>query len=275
MSTRRIGPADYRVHPDAALDLKHIDTCADDALPPGEREAVEAETEALTKRLRDLQDLFYADGTHRLLIVFQAIDTGGKDGTIRRVFGRVNPAGVRVVPFKQPTAPELAHDYLWRVHPHVPGDGEWVLFNRSHYEDILITRVHGWVTPEEVTARQGHIRDFERMLTDTGTTIVKFLLHISNGEQKQRLQARIDEPDKNWKFSSGDLAERGLWDSYQLAFADALATTSRQHAPWYAIPADRKWQRDHIVAQIVVDAVESLDLHIPPGEPDIDKIHII
>ena len=195
-------------------------------------------------RLAELQDVLYAQGEHRLLVVLQAMDTGGKDGTIRHVFNEVDPIGVRMQSFKKPTERELAHDYLWRVHPHVPGDGEVVVFNRSHYEDVLVVRVHGWVDDATARRRFGHIRDFERLLVDEGTTIVKLFLHISEDEQRERLQARLDEPDKRWKFSTGDLAERKRWDDYQRVYTEAIQETSTEDAPWYVVPADRKWYRN-------------------------------
>jgi PPK2 family polyphosphate:nucleotide phosphotransferase len=216
----------------------------------------------------------HAQGRHRLLVVLQATDTGGKDGTIRHVFDGVNPSGVKVASFKKPTDVELAHDYLWRVHPHTPGDGEMVVFNRSHYEDVLVVRVHELVPEERWRRRYRHIREFERLLTDEGTTIVKLFLHISRAEQKERLQDRLDNPDKHWKFSVGDLAERARWHDYQAAYRDMLAETSTATVPWYVVPADRKWFRDLVVSEILVSTLESLDIDYPPADEDLDGIVI-
>jgi PPK2 family polyphosphate:nucleotide phosphotransferase len=225
-----------------------------------------------SKRLEELQEILWAARGHRLLVVLQAVDTGGKDGTIRTVFEGVNPAGVRVASFKQPTPPELAHDYLWRVHPHVPGDGEITIFNRSHYEDVLVVRVHQLVDESRWERRYRHIAEFERLLADEGTTIIKFFLHISKEEQRRRLQARIEDPTKHWKFSMGDLAERKLWNDYQRAYEDAISKTSTDFAPWYIVPAERKWYRDLVVATVLVDALERMDLKFPPPEQDLSGV---
>ncbi len=255
----------YRIVPGTSVDLADFDP-SDRSEFDGDKEAGQAKTRELVARNEELQELMWADHSERLLIVLQATDTGGKDGTIRHVFDGVNPQGVRVAGFKKPTEPELAHDYLWRVHRHVPGDGEIVVFNRSHYEDVLVVRVHDLVPEKRWRKRYDHIRAFEQMLADEGTTIVKFFLHISKDEQKERLQARLDEPDKNWKFDVGDLREREHWDDYQRAFAEAIEQTSTEAAPWYVIPADRKWYRNLVISQILVDTLEGLDLRHP--EPD-------
>jgi PPK2 family polyphosphate:nucleotide phosphotransferase len=202
----------------------------------------------------------------------QATDTGGKDGTIRRVFQGVNPAGVRMASFKQPTPIELAHDYLWRVHAKVPASGEIAIFNRSHYEDVLVVRVRDLVQEERWSKRFGHINDFERMLTDEGTTIVKVFLHISKEEQRARLQARLDDPTKHWKFSHSDLAERDLWDDYRHAYEAMLERTSMEHAPWYVVPANRKWYRDLVVSSLLIRTLEDLELRYPPSEKDLSQI---
>ena len=191
----------------------------------------------------------WAEDKHKVLLVLQATDTGGKDGTIRHVFDGVNPQGVRVASFKKPTDNELAHDYLWRVHKHAPSTGEMVIFNRSHYEDVLVVRVHGWVSEEKVQQRFHHIREFERLL-----------------------QSRLDEPKKNWKFATSDLDERKLWDDYQKAFADTLSQTSTDYAPWYVIPADRKWFRNLLISRIVVDNLEGLDMAYPSTEDGLSDI---
>ena len=212
----------------------------------------------LNRRLEALQERLYAHGQERLLVVLQATDTGGKDGTIRAVFDRVNPQGVHVASFKKPTEEELAHDYLWRIHEHTPATGSITIFNRSHYEDVLVVRVHGLVDEQKWARRYEHIRNFEQMLADEGTTIVKLYLHISKEEQRDRLQARIDNPEKHWKFEFGDLNERTLWDDYQVAFEDVLRETSTRDAPWYVIPANRKWYRNIVISQILVDVLERL-----------------
>lgn len=261
----------YRIRPGQDLDLSAIDTRATPEFD-GDKDDARPVFEERQHRLAELQDVLYAQGEHRLLVVLQAMDTGGKDGTIRHVFNEVDPIGVRMQSFKKPTERELAHDYLWRVHPHVPGDGEVVVFNRSHYEDVLVVRVHGWVDDATARRRFGHIRDFERLLVDEGTTIVKLFLHISEDEQRERLQARLDEPDKRWKFSTGDLAERKRWDDYQRVYTEAIQETSTEDAPWYVVPADRKWYRNLVVSQILIDTLEALDLRYPDPEDDLEGI---
>lgn len=250
-----------RVHPGQSITLADTDTSVAD---PDDKKEARRETEQLLERFADLQDRLYAESRRRVLVVLQAIDTGGKDGTIKRVFGALNPHGVRVADFKAPTEIELAHDYLWRAHAEVPGNGELVIFNRSHYEDVLIVRVHELVSRDRWRKRYRHIRDFERMLIDEGATIVKFFLNISKEEQRQRLQARVDNPDANWKFNPGDLAERRRWEDYQVAFEDMLAETSTGLAPWYVVPADHKWYRDLVVAKVMVDLYEDLAPEFPP-----------
>jgi PPK2 family polyphosphate:nucleotide phosphotransferase len=231
-----------------------------------------AKVDKLTARLDELQELFYADGRHRLLVVLQGTDTAGKGGAIKRVFRGMNPSGVRVTSFKAPTAPELAHDFLWRVHPHVPGNGEVALFDRSHYEDVLIVRVHDLVPKERWSARYEHIRAFEQMLVDEGTTIRKFFLHISRDEQRQRLEARLADATKHWKFRKQDLDERGYWDAYQEAYEDMIRRTSTKDAPWYVVPADKKWHRDLVICRTLVETLEGLDPRYPEGEEDLDGI---
>jgi PPK2 family polyphosphate:nucleotide phosphotransferase len=238
----------------------------------GDKEAGEAQVNELVKRLEGLQEMLHAQRRRRILVVLQAMDTGGKDGTIRRVFEGVNPSGVRVASFKQPTSLELAHDYLWRVHPHVPGDGELVIFNRSHYEDVLVVRVHQLVEEARWQRRYAQIVEFERLLAEEGTTIVKFFLHISKEEQRERLQARLDDPNKRWKFAMRDLDERKLWDEYQRAYEDALSRTSTEHAPWYVVPANRKWYRDLVVATVLVKTLEGLGLDWPKASEDLSNI---
>ena len=191
------------------------------------------------------------------------MDTGGKDGAIRHVFSGINPQGVRVVPFKAPSPEELAHDYLWRIHPRVPGKGEIVVFNRSHYEDVLVVRVHNLVPEKTWKKRYAHINEFERMLTDEGVTMLKFYLHIDRDEQRKRLQERLDDPAKHWKFNPGDLKERALWSEYMVAYEEMIEKTSTDHAPWFIIPSNRKWYRNLAITQILHRTLESLDMQFP------------
>jgi len=253
------------------VDLTDFPTDADGRL---DKASAKRQTAELTAELAQLQERFWANGRQRLLVVLQATDTGGKDGTIRNVFGPLNPLGVRTVGFKVPTSTELAHDYLWRVHSQVPANGEIVVFNRSHYEDVLIVRVHDLVPQKRWKRRYRHIVEFENMLVDEGTTIVKCFLHISKAEQKRRLQERLDNPEKRWKFSPGDLEERSFWDDYQQAYADMLSKTATDRAPWHIVPADNKWYRDLVVATILRDTLASLDLTLPDDPPNLDSIVI-
>jgi len=227
-----------------------------------------------TERLRGLQQVMWAEHKHALLIVLQAMDAGGKDGTIRHVMRGVNPQGCQVTGFKVPTKEELDHDYLWRVHKATPRRGHIGIFNRSHYEDVLVVRVHELVPPEVWQPRYEQINHFEKLLTDTGTTILKFFLHISREEQKERFEARLADPHKNWKFSLGDVKKREHWDEYMRAYEDALSRCSTPWAPWYIIPADRKWYRNLVISQIIVETLEKLDMHYPPPLPDAGKIAI-
>jgi PPK2 family polyphosphate:nucleotide phosphotransferase len=252
-----------------SLRLRDIDPSATpDA--PGNKEKTEAATAKLGEELADLQQRLYAEGTRSLLIVLQAMDTGGKDGTVKSIFHSVNPAGVRIAAFKEPTAPELAHDYLWRVHAQTPGRGETVIFNRSHYESVLIERVHELVPKKTWKARYAQIKAFEKLLAANGTTIVKFFLHISQAEQRERLLARLDDPTKQWKFNAGDLAERKLWDDYTAAYEDAINKTSTDAAPWHVVPADRKWYRNYVVHRVLVDTLNAMDPRYP--EPDLGSV---
>jgi PPK2 family polyphosphate:nucleotide phosphotransferase len=262
----------YRVKPGSTVKLGDLDP-KDKSAFRGSKKAGRQELLRLNERLEYLQELHYAEGKHRLLIVLQARDAGGKDGTIRHVFEGVNPQGVKVTSFKQPTARELAHDYLWRVHPHVPGNGEFAIFNRSHYEDVLVVRVHSLVPPDVWGKRFDQINSFERMLAEEGTTILKFYLHIDKEEQKERFQARLDDPTKQWKFNSGDLDERKLWPEYTRAYEDVLSKTSTKWAPWYIVPANRKWYRNLVIASILVETLEKLDMQYP--DPDFDPSQIV
>lgn len=230
--------------------------------------------DALTGRIVALQERLFAEGKQSLLVVLQAMDTGGKDGTIRGVFGPLNAIGTRVVSFGKPSELELAHDFLWRVHAHTPERGHIVIFNRSHYEDVLVVRVHGWVDEGTVTARFEHIRGFERLLAERGTKVVKFFLHISAAEQKQRLEERIADSTKRWKFNPGDLAERAKWDQYMKAFEQALVATSTEGAPWYVVPANSKSHRNLLVAGAIVDVLEGMNPRFPEARDDLKKVVI-
>jgi PPK2 family polyphosphate:nucleotide phosphotransferase len=241
----------------------------------GDKSTTAAILDEMSARLTTLQTVLYAEQKHKILIVLQAMDTGGKDGVIRKVFSGINPQGVRIASFKAPTPPELAHDYLWRVHNQVPAKGELVVFNRSHYEDVLITRVHGWIDDATAKRRFRQINNFEAMLVEEGTTILKFFLHISKDEQKQRLQDRLDDPAKTWKFNIGDLAERKKWDDYQRVYEDAINETSSPHAPWHIVPADRKWIRDLYVSSVLVKTLEDLEMVYPKPAEGLDKVKIV
>ncbi|MBA4329130.1 MAG: polyphosphate--nucleotide phosphotransferase [Polaromonas sp.] len=240
----------------------------------GDKEADKAEVDALASELDGLQNLFYADKRYKLLVLLQGTDTSGKDGTIRAVFSRTSPLGVHTVGWKAPSEEERAHDYLWRIHRHVPGAGETMIFNRSHYEDVLVPVVQGWIRPEQAAQRFAHINDFERLLTETGTVILKFMLHISFKEQGQRLQERIDDPAKRWKFSLGDLEVRKRWADYQKAYEALLQATSTPWAPWTVVPADSKTHRNLMVATLVRDKLKSLDLRYPPDDPALAGLNI-
>jgi len=263
----------YRVKPGQSINLKDWDTNEISLFPEGKKAAKE-KTKKLNKKLEALQELLYAEHKHKVLVVLQALDTGGKDGTIRAVFEGVNPAGVKVASFKVPTFIESDHDYLWRIHQQTPGKGEIVIFNRSHYEDVLVVRVHNLVEDSVWKKRYDHIKNFEKMLADEGTTILKIYLHIDKEEQKERLQERLDIPEKNWKFSSGDLKERALWDDYQKAYEAVLEKTSTDYAPWYIIPANRNWYRNYLISSILVKTLESLNMKYPAQEDGLDKIII-
>lgn len=262
----------YRVQPGSIIYLNEWDP--NDKSAFDDKDEGKALTKQLNKELEELQELLYAEAKHKVLIVLQAMDTGGKDGTIRHVFEGVNPAGVNVASFKAPTPEELSHDFLWRIHKRTPSKGEMVIFNRSHYEDVLIVRVHE-LAPEAVWRnRYDHIKQFEQLLVDEGTTILKFYLHIDKDEQKERLQARLDEPHKRWKFAKGDLKERKLWPQYMAAYEEMLSKTSTESAPWYIVPANRKWYRDLVISQVIVDKLKELNMQYPQPEEDLEDIVI-
>ena len=228
----------------------------------------------LNAQLVELQQALYAEHKHKVLVVLQAMDTGGKDGVIRKVFSGVNPLGIHVASFKAPTPAELDHDYLWRVHKRVPAKGELVVFNRSHYEDVLITRVEGWIDDRTAKRRFRQINDFEAMLVEEGTIILKFFLHISKDEQKQRLQERLDDDAKNWKFNPGDLVAREKWADYQRVYEEAINATSSPHAPWYIVPADRNWVRDLYVCSVLVSTLSGLKMQYPAAPAGLEKMVI-
>ncbi len=225
--------------------------------------------------IAELQNLFYAEHSRKLLVILQGMDTAGKDRTIGSVFGQVNPMGVRAVGFKAPTYQELGHDYLWRAHQETPTVGQIVIFNRSHYEDVLISRVHKLIDDKECKRRFAQIRDFERMLSETGTVIVKIFLNISKDQQKQRLEERLNDPQKQWKFDPQDIEERKNWDDYQQAYEQAIIETDADHAPWYIVPANSKTHRNLAVASLMVEIMESLKLDYPPVRPDLFNLKII
>jgi PPK2 family polyphosphate:nucleotide phosphotransferase len=246
----------------------------EDAAPPkglAKGDELEEKLGKVTERLGELQELFFADGRYALLIVLQGRDASGKDGVVRVVFDACNPQGVRVNAFKVPTPVELSHDFLWRIHQVVPAKGMFGVFNRSHYEDVLVVRVHQLVPKEVWSARYDQINEFERMLSENRVIIMKFFLHVSRDEQKQRLEERIEDPKKNWKFSAGDLDERKLWDDYTRAYHDALRKCSTDWAPWYVVPADKNKVRNYLIAKRIVATLEDLDLQYPKPKEDLKQ----
>ena len=240
-----------------------------------EKDEAEADLEKALARLTDLQARIWAEAKHPVLVVVQGIDAAGKDGTIRIIAGAFNPQGTPVTSFKVPSPLELAHDYLWRVHQRIPGKVEIGIFNRSHYEDVLVVRVHALVPEERWRRRYEHIRSFEKMLIDEGVTIVKLFLAIDREEQRQRFQDRVDDPTKRWKFSFGDLEERKLWDAYRAAFEEMLGETSTTYAPWYLVPANRNWLRNLAVGQILADTLDDLKPAYPPAAAGAEKVTVV
>lgn len=250
-----------RIRPGKSIRLTDVDADSDGGYAG--RDEARAALEKDLERLRERQRLLYADGRQALLIVLQAMDTGGKDGTIRHVLSGLNPVACTVTSFKQPTSEELAHDFLWRIHKAVPPHGVIGVFNRSHYEDVLVVRVKG-LAPEEVwRSRYRQINEFERILTENGVRIVKFYLHISKGEQKRRLRLRLEDPMKNWKFQESDLIERKAWSSYMEAYEEAINRCSTAWAPWHVIPANVKWARDAMIGRVLLETLESMKLRWP------------
>lgn len=256
----------YLVKPKAKFSLDKIKP--NDRSERGQdKDADLAELVKIGAEINALQDIMYAQGKHKILLILQGMDASGKDGTVKHVFSECDPLGIRLASFKKPTEDELAHDYLWRVHSKVPKNGEITIFNRSHYEDVLIVKVHNWITDKECKQRYQHIKDFERMLAETGTTIIKCFLHISKEEQKERMIERLTREDKAWKFNPGDLDERDLWPEYMKAYEDALVATSTEQAPWYVIPADSKTNRNLLISRILLETLNDLKLkHLPIPE---------
>lgn len=245
-------------------------------LSKSQRKSLDREqTLALTEKIALYQSMLYAQRQQKVLLVLQGMDTSGKDGTVQAMFSNINPMGIRAIAFKAPTDIELAHDYLWRVHQQVPVRGEVAIFNRSHYEDVLITVVQEIIDAKECQRRYAQIRDFERMLTETGTVIVKVFLHISKQEQRERLQERLDDPDKQWKFDPNDLAQRKRWDDYQRAYEQAIRETDGDHAPWYVVPADSKTQRNLVVASLLLETLEAMQLDFPKPDAKLSKLRVV
>jgi PPK2 family polyphosphate:nucleotide phosphotransferase len=260
----------FIVKPGAKVRLSKIDPSY-----KGKYESHEEAALAIAKhlqRMEKLQYLLYADGDKSLLVVLQALDAAGKDGVVRHVFSGMNPQGTAVFGFKQPNKLEASHDFLWRVHLRSPAKGEVVIFNRSHYEDVLVVRVHKLVPQSVWSKRYDLINDFEKLLTDNGTRILKFYLHISPQEQLARFGARLDDPSRNWKISESDYSERKLWPEYVAAYEDVMTLTSTKHAPWFVIPANHKWFRDLAVSQIIADTMEDMGLKLPPAQVNIADI---
>lgn len=254
-----------KVKPGEKIRLNKIDA-SDTGKYKHKQDAVQQLSQNI-RRMAELQNVLYADGKQSLLIVLQAMDAGGKDGAIRKIMSGVNPQGVRVTSFKKPTEEELSHDFLWRVHKVAPARGMIGIFNRSHYEDVLVVRVHNLVPQKVWQKRYDHINRFEKLLTDNGVTILKFYLHISKKEQAERFQERLDLPEKNWKFNPGDLQERALWNDYMEAFETAFEKCSPKNAPWYVVPANKKWYRNLVISEKIIEALEEMNLKYPePAE---------
>ncbi len=266
----------YRVRPGVGVkfDNSDPDDTGDYRNNDSGKAKAKDDTGKVIARLDGLQERLYANGDRSLLIVLQGMDASGKDGTIKHVMSGINPQGCRVTSFKLPTPEERAHDFLWRAHREVPAKGYIGIFNRSHYEDVLVTRVHGAVSGKLARQRFDQINEFEHMLHQSGTTILKFFLHISRDEQKRRLEQRVRDPEKRWKWNAGDLDERKLWKKYMRAFEDMLVATSTDPAPWYIVPANHKWFRNLVVARTVVAALEDMKLKRPPAPPGVDWDHL-
>lgn len=262
----------YRVEPDDPFALTDVDPNESEHYE--KKKEVAGELEAQRKRISGLQERLYAENEQGLLIVLQAMDTGGKDGTIKHVLRGVNPQGCRVSSFKAPSAEEANHDFLWRYHKSAPARGRIGIFNRSHYEDVLIVRVKNLVPESVWRPRYDLINDFEKGLVSSGVTVLKFFLHISRDEQKRRLQSRLDDPEKRWKFSTGDLKERAYWDDYQRAYEAVINECSTEHAPWHVVPANKKWYRNLVIARVIADTLEDMDPRYPAAEAGLDNVTI-
>ncbi|SFD91951.1 polyphosphate kinase 2 family protein [Nitrosomonas sp. Nm166] len=269
----------YQVKPGSKLSLSHFNpgNTGDYQRTDEYKEKAKAVTKKLTSRLSELQERLYANGNRALLIVLQGMDTSGKDSTIKHVMSGVNPQGCKVVTFKTPSAEELGHDFLWRVHQKAPAKGQIGIFNRSHYEDVLITRVHGSISDKSAQQRFDQIKEFEELLFENGTVILKFFLHISKDEQKKRLEERMSNPEKRWKFNDADLTERKLWEKYIEAFETMIAATSTHQAPWYIVPANYKWYRNLVIADHIVNALKGMKLKTPsaPAGINFDTLKIV
>jgi PPK2 family polyphosphate:nucleotide phosphotransferase len=264
----------YWVKPGTKVDLAQIHPGEKTLYDGDGKEEILPQFRKLQDQLQELQKMLYAQNKHRILVVMQAMDTGGKDGCIKHVFSHIDPQGIHVRSFKKPTEEELSYDFLWRIHQKVPHRGQLVIFNRSHYEDIIAVRVKKLFPDEVWKRRQRHVVDFERMLAEEGTTIVKIFLHISKEEQKRRLEARLENPAKHWKFNPDDLADRARWDDFMAAYEDVMGKTSTDFAPWYVVPADRKWYRNLCVARIMADTLKKLDMKLPKIDWDPSGIEI-
>ncbi|WP_020181706.1 polyphosphate kinase 2 family protein [Methylotenera sp. 1P/1] len=263
----------YKVKPNSKFSLSSIQP--NDKSERSDSKAKDAlALEKLAVEINALQDILHAQAKHKVLLILQGMDASGKDGTVKHVFSECDPLGIRLASFKAPSADELAHDYLWRVHSQVPKKGEIVIFNRSHYEDVLIVKVHDWIDEAECKRRFAQINDFERMLTETGTLVIKCFLHISKEEQKVRMQERLDDPTKTWKFNPGDLNERAVWSKYMVAYENALQATSTSYAPWYVVPADSKTNRNLLISRLLLNALKSLKLEYPSVPAEYKKISI-
>lgn len=260
----------YRVHPGQPITLADFNPNASEDY--NKKKHVEKELEKQRLRLQNLQERLYAEHKRSFLVVLQAMDTGGKDGTIKHVFGGLNPQGCQVWSFKKPSDEELGHDFLWRYHQRTPHRGMISIFNRSHYEDVLIVRVKQLVSENVWRQRYHLINEFEHMLALNNITVIKFFLHISKEEQKQRLESRLKDPDKHWKFSSNDLKERQFWDDYQAAFEEMINNCSTAYAPWYVVPANNKWYRNLVVARTIADTLEAMNPQYPPAEIGLENI---
>ncbi len=272
-----IDPKDFRVKPGDKVDLDGIDP--EDCHPykdnvPGAPPAAKEDTEREIARIAKFQEVLYAGQKQALLVVLQGMDTSGKDGATRAVIRDVSPQGTVVHAFKKPSSEELSHDYLWRIHERCPGRGMITVFNRSHYEDVLVVRVHSLVPEKAWSRRYDQINEFERILTEEGTSVLKLFLHISKKEQKKRLEDRLKDKTKLWKFSVGDLGERRYWEDYQKAYEDALGRCSTEHAPWYIVPSNKKWYRNAVITRIVAERLEKMDLKFPKVEFDPKRVVI-